>query len=236
MGTEPMKERKPPAGHRQIPAPPHPVQRRAPLPGCRPKPDVEDPSASARVRAIMDSPAYREACLDLDFLTSWETRGTRLELDYLKAELQLQKHGVTDTIVVFGSTRLAEPSAAAARLQAAKCALAARPGDAGLVTEARRAQSIFDKSYVDGSRLQGFFWSLGDSGQVQSYVRPFDAAHMAAGPDGVRGSGPYQCCALRCALIFSGLPDLRLDRSPSLPLHPRILCGLSAAIKPPPAR
>lgn len=146
MGTEPMKERKPPAGDRQIPAPPHPVQRRAPLPGCRPKPDVEDPSASARVRAIMDSPAYREACLDLDFLTSWETRGTRLELDYLKAELQLQKHGVTDAIVVFGSTRLAEPSAAAARLQAAKCALAARPGDAGLVTEARRAQSIFDKS------------------------------------------------------------------------------------------
>jgi hypothetical protein len=41
-------------------------------------------------------------------------------------------------------------------------------------------------AYVDGSRMQEFFRLLWRIGQVQSYVRPFDAAHMAAGPDGVR--------------------------------------------------
>jgi hypothetical protein len=34
--------------------------------------------------------------------------------------------------------------------------------------------------------------------------------------------------ALRCALIFTGLPDLRLDRSPSRPLHSRMLKGVAS--------
>jgi hypothetical protein len=76
--------------------------------------------------------------------------------------------------------------------------------------------------------MQGFFevalavWS----GAV--ICPPFGAVQMTAGPDGVRGSGPYQDYALLCASIYSGLPNLRLDRSPSLPLHPRILCGFAA--------
>ena len=39
---------------------------------------------------------------------------------------------------------------------------------------------------------------------------------------------PYQEYALLCALNYSGLPDPRLDRSPSRPLHPRMLNGLAA--------
>jgi uncharacterized protein (TIGR00730 family) len=151
-----MEEKKEHGGERRIPSPPHPVQRREPLPGCRPKPEVEDPSAVARVRALLDSPAYREAGADIDFLASGDARGPRLELDYLKAELQLRSHGVTDTIVVFGSTRLVEPSAAAARLLAAQCALAARPDDAALAQEAAISQRISDKSiYYDIAREFG---------------------------------------------------------------------------------
>ncbi|MGA8173119.1 MAG: LOG family protein [Methylocystis sp.] len=141
-----MDQKKEPKGERRVPSPPHPVQRRAPLPGHRPKSATEDPSAVARIRAILDSPAYREASADIDFLASDETRGVRLELDYLKAELQLQHHGVTDTIVVFGSTRLVEPAAAAARLEAARFALAARPDDPARVEEAAISKRIVDKS------------------------------------------------------------------------------------------
>ena len=151
-----MEEKKEHGGERRIPSPPHPVQRREPLPGCRPKPEVEDPSAVARVRALLDSPAYREAGADIDFLASGDARGPQLELDYLKAELQLRSHGVTNTIVVFGSTRLVEPSAAAARLLAAQCALAARPDDAALAQEAAISQRISDKSvYYDIAREFG---------------------------------------------------------------------------------
>ena len=73
-----MEEKKEHGGERRIPSPPHPVQRREPLPGCRPKPEVEDPSAIARVRVLLDSPAYREADADIDFLASGEARGRRL--------------------------------------------------------------------------------------------------------------------------------------------------------------
>ncbi|MGA9599956.1 MAG: cytochrome D ubiquinol oxidase subunit II, partial [Methylocystis sp.] len=93
---------------RDIPKPPDPLRRRAPLPGSLPKSEAEDPQAALRVRRLLDSPAYREGSEDLDFLRSDAARGVRLDLDYLKPELQLQRHGVTDAIVVFGSTRLVE--------------------------------------------------------------------------------------------------------------------------------
>jgi ribosomal protein S18 acetylase RimI-like enzyme len=41
-------------------------------------------------------------------------------------------------------------------------------------------------SYVDDPRVQGFLKLFFRYGQVQSYVRPTDAVHMTAGPDGVR--------------------------------------------------
>jgi hypothetical protein len=57
-----------------------------------------------------------------------------------------------------------------------------------------------------------------------------DAVHLTAGPDGVRWSGPYQDYALLGALNYSGLPDPQLDRSPSLPLHPRMLYRLTVSM------
>ena len=49
--------------------------------------------------------AYRLADQDLEFLNHDDTRGVRLELEYLKAESLLRKHAVQDTILVMGSTR-----------------------------------------------------------------------------------------------------------------------------------
>ena len=46
--------------------------------------------------------------------------------------------------------------------------------------------SSMHQSYVDDPRVQGFSKLLWRYGQVQSYVRPIDAVHMTAGPDGVR--------------------------------------------------
>lgn len=49
--------------------------------------------------------AYRLADQDLEFLNHDDTRGVRLELEYLKAESLLRKYAVQDTILVMGSTR-----------------------------------------------------------------------------------------------------------------------------------
>ena len=50
-------------------------------------------------------PPYRLADQDVAFLNHDDTRGVRLELEYLKAEALLREHRVRQTILVMGSTR-----------------------------------------------------------------------------------------------------------------------------------
>jgi uncharacterized protein (TIGR00730 family) len=70
--------------------------------------------------------------------------------------LQLERNGVTDTIVVFGSTRLAEPKAAVRRLETALCELARDPQDPGRQQVARVAERIVAKArYYEVARQFG---------------------------------------------------------------------------------
>src|SRR5580658_612527 len=56
--------------------------------------------------AQKNSPAYRLAALDPDFLLEDSMRGVRLQLEYEKAEERLRAWIVRSTIVVFGSARM----------------------------------------------------------------------------------------------------------------------------------
>ena len=106
------------SGPRQaIPRPPHPIQRHEKLPWQSPKPPEEDVDAQRRIEALLQSESYRQANEDADFLGSDESRGVRLQLDYSKPELLLKQHDVRHTIVVFGSTRIMEPTAASRRVE-----------------------------------------------------------------------------------------------------------------------
>ena len=100
-----------------IPTPPDPIQRHEKLPWQTPKPPEEDVDAQNRIEALLRSESYRQANEDVDFLGSDESRGVRLQLDYSKPELLLKQHGVQQTIVVFGSTRIVEPAAASRRVE-----------------------------------------------------------------------------------------------------------------------
>jgi uncharacterized protein (TIGR00730 family) len=53
-----------------------------------------------------NSPAYRLAALDPEFLLGDSMRGVRLEIEYAKAEERLRAWTVRSTIVVFGSARI----------------------------------------------------------------------------------------------------------------------------------
>jgi hypothetical protein len=55
--------------------------------------------------AQKQSPSYRLAALDPDFLLGPSMRGVRLQLEYEKAEERLRAWAVRSTIVVFGSAR-----------------------------------------------------------------------------------------------------------------------------------
>ncbi len=139
-----------------MPAPAHPQQRRQPLPGHAPKPPVDDPNAPAAVRTILASRTYREADQDIDFLQESETRGLRLELEYLKAETLLRAHNVGHTVVVFGGTRIQEPQAAARHLQESAAALSADPANAHLRQRHSIAERLYAKSkYYEIARELG---------------------------------------------------------------------------------
>ncbi len=68
------------------------------------------------LKKIENSPSYKLAEDDKSFLKEYETRGVRLELDYLKAELTMRKFGIKHTIVVFGSARILPQAVAKKRV------------------------------------------------------------------------------------------------------------------------
>lgn len=125
--------------------PPGDLRERS-LPGSNPKPAVDDPAAPGCVECIVCGEGYKEADRDLDFLQEEETRGLRLQLEYLKAETLLRKHKITQTIVVFGGTRIAEPKAAQRHLDECRARLDADPGDARLDREYAVARRLLANS------------------------------------------------------------------------------------------
>jgi uncharacterized protein (TIGR00730 family) len=140
----------------RIAPPPHPHRRREPLPQQEPKSVEDDADAPRRLRALLDSPSYREAERDIDFLNADATRGVRLQIDYAKAELVLTRHGVGHTVVVFGSTRICEPSAARRTVESLRARIEAAPDDESLRARFARAESVLAKSrYYDVARELG---------------------------------------------------------------------------------
>jgi uncharacterized protein (TIGR00730 family) len=121
--------------------------RDQPLPWHRPKSPDEDPDAPDRVRAILASPSYRLSEQDQAFFERDEMRGLRLQAEYLKPELLLRDHGIGDTIVVYGSTRIPEPAAAAREAAALRRSLAANPGDGDVARKLAIAERILAKSH-----------------------------------------------------------------------------------------
>ena len=147
-------KRKPAAS--KVPTPALPRHRREPLPWERPKPSSEDPDAPRRLQAILDSPSYLLADRDVAFLDRYETRGIRLQIDYLKPELLLEQHGIRHTIVVFGSTRICEPGAARSSVERLRGQLESDPDNDRLRRRLAVAERVLAKSaYYEVAREFG---------------------------------------------------------------------------------
>jgi len=117
------------------------------------------------LKAILESPSYRVAYRDVNFLSSPELRPVRMELELLKPELTFQEKKIRSTIVVFGSTRIIEPAAARRRLEQAKAHLADTPDDARRRRAVARAERIEAKShYYETARR--FARTVSEAGQT----------------------------------------------------------------------
>ena len=140
----------------KVSKPPAPHERREPLPLQTAKATEEDPLALQRVEAILQSPSYRLAERDLDFLARTDVRGVRLMIDYLKTELLLQQQGIQNAIVVFGGTRICEPAAARRKIEQLKRLLTDQPHNETLLRQLGIAEKVLAKSqYYNVARELG---------------------------------------------------------------------------------
>jgi uncharacterized protein (TIGR00730 family) len=99
------------------------------------------------IKKILESPSYRVAYKDVDFLARPEMRAARLELELLKPELYFQENEIRSTIVVFGSTRIVEPAAARQQLDEAREALAKTPNDRARRRAVSQAEKLLERSH-----------------------------------------------------------------------------------------
>ena len=102
---------------------------------------------------IVDSPSYRLAYKDLDFLRQPELRPVRIQLELLKPEMTLCEQGVGSTIVVFGGTQVVEQHEAESRLEQAEQDLKRDPDNPKSQRTLLRAQRRLAKAkYYDQAR------------------------------------------------------------------------------------
>jgi uncharacterized protein (TIGR00730 family) len=125
-----------------IPKPAHPFKRKEALPWHKPKPIEEDPNIANKLEAILDNSCHVPAIEDIDFLKGPNARGIRLQLDYLKPQVILNKHGIKHTIVVFGSTRIVELQAAQNKIDLLTKKLEQNPKNTLLIKKVAIAERI----------------------------------------------------------------------------------------------
>ncbi len=103
-------------------------------------------TAEANRQAILNSPSYRLAEYDFDFLKRDDIRHVRMTLELLKTETLLRDNNVKATVVVFGSARIVPHEVAELRLQEAESAAKQKPRDALAKRAVERAQRVLAKS------------------------------------------------------------------------------------------
>lgn len=107
----------------------------------------------ARRKLILNSPSYRLATQDIDFLSHEDLRPVRMQLELLKPELAFREHNVRSTIVVFGGTQIVEREEAERRLKAAQEILANSPDDPQRKRFVQIAERVLAKcGYYDAAR------------------------------------------------------------------------------------
>lgn len=110
-------------------------------------------SDEKKLDAILNSPTYRLAVEDVEFLKGPELRPLRMELELLKCEMLMDKADIESTIVVFGGTQVVEKHEADERLSAAEKKLAASPEDVGCQRAVLRAKrNVAKAKFYDDAR------------------------------------------------------------------------------------
>ncbi len=99
------------------------------------------------LRRIINSPSYRLAFEDVEFLKRSDLRPVRLELELLKPEIIITEHNVQSTIVVFGSARLQCQEDAEKNFRAAEREAAQHPQERQAQQRLARARLMLENAH-----------------------------------------------------------------------------------------
>ncbi len=101
----------------------------------------------AELRKLVESPSYRLAETDVDFLTRPELRPVRMQLELLKPEMAFAENQIASTIVVFGGTQIVPRALAEARVRRAAATVEERPEDKQAARALVRAERVLAKAH-----------------------------------------------------------------------------------------
>ncbi len=106
-----------------------------------------------KVNKLKHSKSYKKAYEDLEFLRSDELRPIRLQLELLKPQMILNKHGVENTIVCFGSARIFNKEDSLKRIEMFKKELQKNPNDKELKSKLENAKVLLkSEKYYEEAR------------------------------------------------------------------------------------
>lgn len=104
-------------------------------------------SVATNREAILNSPSYRLAEDDVEFIKRPENRPLRMQLELSKTETFLHEFKIDSTVVVFGSTQIVPHEQAEKALKHARAEAKQAPGDHARIRAVRRAESVLAKSH-----------------------------------------------------------------------------------------
>ncbi len=114
----------------------------------------EDAAASRRAVSTRqtESPAYRLAFLDDDFILQEELRPVRLQLELLKPELLMQKNNIESTVVIFGSARFLDRKTAQEHLDRIQKMADKKPGPSMEISLSKARRAVASSRYYEEAR------------------------------------------------------------------------------------